>query len=176
MRYWKHCYFWVFSAQQRSENQVKRKIGNQVIRKGYLSLHQSGFMKGAKDQWFVLTAESLSWFKDDEVSTLLLTSLIRSVHLFSQVWLVFLHLLNPFNGYSCTAMCREKPRTNCFLLVIINPLVMNHLQSYHHRRKRRNTCSPWIIWRLETLKQDSCHEESHSHCLIQKTGKAWVRA
>lgn len=32
---------------------------------------------GAKEYWFVLTAESLSWFKDDEVRSLVITSLRR---------------------------------------------------------------------------------------------------
>ncbi|XP_072014717.1 dynamin-1-like isoform X3 [Amphiura filiformis] len=45
----------------------KQKIGNQVIRKGYLNLHNVSLMRGgSKDYWFVLTAESISWFKDEE--------------------------------------------------------------------------------------------------------------
>ena len=41
----------------------------QVIRKGYLNMHNVSLMRGgAKDYWFVLTAESISWFKDEEVS------------------------------------------------------------------------------------------------------------
>ena len=46
----------------------KRKVGNQVIRKGYLGLHSGvSIMKGgSKDFWFVLTTESLAWFKDEE--------------------------------------------------------------------------------------------------------------
>lgn len=40
----------------------------QVIRKGWLTISNIGIMKGgAKEYWFILTAESLSWFKDDEV-------------------------------------------------------------------------------------------------------------
>ncbi|XP_059138901.1 dynamin-1-like isoform X2 [Physella acuta] len=55
------------NAQQKSENTNKRKLGNQVIRKGWLSLHNVSFIKGgSKDFWFVLTAESLSWYKDEE--------------------------------------------------------------------------------------------------------------
>uniref|UniRef100_A0A3B4UUD8 Interferon-induced GTP-binding protein Mx n=1 Tax=Seriola dumerili TaxID=41447 RepID=A0A3B4UUD8_SERDU len=39
----------------------------QVIRKGWLTISNIGIMKGgAKEFWFILTAESLSWFKDDE--------------------------------------------------------------------------------------------------------------
>ena len=42
----------------------------QVIRKGWLTINNISIMKGgAKEYWFVLTAESLSWFKDDEVSS-----------------------------------------------------------------------------------------------------------
>ncbi|XP_049847255.1 dynamin isoform X3 [Schistocerca serialis cubense] len=57
------------NAQQSSENSVKagRKLGNQVIRKGYMCIHNLGIMKGgSRDYWFVLTSESISWFKDEE--------------------------------------------------------------------------------------------------------------
>uniref|UniRef100_A0A672ZSI3 Interferon-induced GTP-binding protein Mx n=1 Tax=Sphaeramia orbicularis TaxID=375764 RepID=A0A672ZSI3_9TELE len=56
------------NAQQRI-NQISKKkaAGNQVIRKGWLTINNIGIMKGgAKEYWFVLTAESLSWYKDDE--------------------------------------------------------------------------------------------------------------
>ncbi|CAG5112235.1 Oidioi.mRNA.OKI2018_I69.chr2.g6474.t1.cds [Oikopleura dioica] len=40
---------------------------NMVIRKGWLSINNLGMMRGgSKEFWFVLTAESLSWFKDDQ--------------------------------------------------------------------------------------------------------------
>ncbi|KAH0506655.1 Dynamin-3 [Microtus ochrogaster] len=57
------------NAQQRS-SQVHKKstIGNQVIRKGWLTVSNIGIMKGgSKGYWFVLTAESLCWYKDDEI-------------------------------------------------------------------------------------------------------------
>ncbi|KAJ8279000.1 hypothetical protein COCON_G00060660 [Conger conger] len=56
------------NAQQRSSQMTKKSsAGNQVIRKGWLTINNIGIMKGgAKDYWFVLTAESLSWFRDDE--------------------------------------------------------------------------------------------------------------
>ncbi|KAK0149493.1 Dynamin-1 [Merluccius polli] len=56
------------NAQQRSNQMNKKKAaGNQVIRKGWLTINNIGIMKGgAKEYWFVLTAESLSWYKDDE--------------------------------------------------------------------------------------------------------------
>jgi len=38
-----------------------------VIRKGYMCIHNLGIMKGgSRDYWFVLTSESLSWYKDEE--------------------------------------------------------------------------------------------------------------
>ena len=58
------------SAQNTTQNAEKtgRKLGNQVIRKGYMSIHNLGIMKGgSRDYWFVLTSESISWFKDEEV-------------------------------------------------------------------------------------------------------------
>ncbi|XP_067662748.1 dynamin-1-like isoform X2 [Haliotis asinina] len=56
------------NAQQKSESQVnKKRLGNQVIRKGWLTLHNVSFMKGgSKDFWFVLSAENMSWYKDEE--------------------------------------------------------------------------------------------------------------
>ncbi|CAL4079341.1 unnamed protein product [Meganyctiphanes norvegica] len=57
------------NAQQTTENSTKsgRKIGNQVIRKGYMCISNLGFMKGgSRDYWFVLTSEALAWFKDEE--------------------------------------------------------------------------------------------------------------
>ncbi|XP_030215292.1 dynamin-1 isoform X3 [Gadus morhua] len=60
------------NAQQKSNQANKKKAaGNQdeimVIRKGWLTINNIGIMKGgAKDYWFVLTAETLSWYKDDE--------------------------------------------------------------------------------------------------------------
>jgi len=55
-------------AQKRAENQNSgggQKTTNQVVRKGWMTLNTGGFMKGSKELWFVLTSESLSWFKDD---------------------------------------------------------------------------------------------------------------
>ena len=57
------------SAQNQTENSVKsgRKLGNQVIRKGFMCIHNLGIMKGgSKDYWFVLTSENISWYKDEE--------------------------------------------------------------------------------------------------------------
>ncbi|CAG9575621.1 unnamed protein product [Danaus chrysippus] len=57
-------------AQNQSENSAKsghRALGNQVIRKGYMCIHNLGIMKGgSRDYWFVLTSESISWYKDEE--------------------------------------------------------------------------------------------------------------
>lgn len=40
---------------------------SQVIRKGYMCIHNLGIMKGgSRDYYFVLTSDSLSWFKDEE--------------------------------------------------------------------------------------------------------------
>lgn len=39
----------------------------QVIRKGWLTINISIMKGGSKEYWFVLTAESLSWYKDEEV-------------------------------------------------------------------------------------------------------------
>uniref|UniRef100_A0A8C1N6Z1 Dynamin-2 n=1 Tax=Cyprinus carpio TaxID=7962 RepID=A0A8C1N6Z1_CYPCA len=54
------------NAQQRNIVNKKRAIPNQVIRKGWLTLNISIMKGGSKAYWFVLTAESLSWYKDEE--------------------------------------------------------------------------------------------------------------
>lgn len=55
------------SSQTQNSEKTGRKLGNQVIRKGYMAIHNLGIMKGgSRDYWFVLTSESLSWFKDEE--------------------------------------------------------------------------------------------------------------
>ncbi|KAG8441355.1 hypothetical protein GDO86_006912 [Hymenochirus boettgeri] len=56
------------NAQQRSTQlNKKRAIPNQVIRRGWLTINNISIMKGgSKEYWFILTAESLSWYKDDE--------------------------------------------------------------------------------------------------------------
>ncbi|XP_028258940.1 dynamin 3a isoform X2 [Parambassis ranga] len=60
-----------FTNSQQVSNQCNKKTfagmaGNQVIRKGWLTIHNIGIMKGrARDYWFILSAETLSWFKDD---------------------------------------------------------------------------------------------------------------
>ncbi|XP_072005640.1 dynamin-2 isoform X2 [Engystomops pustulosus] len=58
----------VQGAQQRSTQlNKKRAVPNQVIRRGWLTINNISIMKGgSKEYWFVLTAESLSWYKDDE--------------------------------------------------------------------------------------------------------------
>lgn len=77
----KHEDFVGFTCAQQLNNQNTKKIaanllGSQgvtplssliVIRKGWLTINNIGIMKGgAKEYWFILTAESLSWFRDDE--------------------------------------------------------------------------------------------------------------
>ncbi|XP_041634091.1 dynamin-3 isoform X1 [Cheilinus undulatus] len=59
------------NAQQRNTAaNKKRAIPNQgeilVIRKGWLTINISIMKGGSKEYWFVLTAETLSWYKDEE--------------------------------------------------------------------------------------------------------------
>ncbi|XP_056088610.1 dynamin-3 isoform X3 [Rhinichthys klamathensis goyatoka] len=65
------------NAQQRNIVNKKRAIPNQlgglregevekVIRKGWLTLNISIMKGGSKEYWFVLSAESVSWYKDEE--------------------------------------------------------------------------------------------------------------
>nr|XP_055062455.1 dynamin-2 isoform X1 [Misgurnus anguillicaudatus] len=55
------------NAQQRSTAVTKKRaMPNQVIRRGWLTINISIMKGGSKDYWFILTAESLSWYKDEE--------------------------------------------------------------------------------------------------------------
>ena len=64
-----HPDFVGFNATAGGNGTVKRdtSLDNQVIRKGWLSIQASGVMSRAKECYFVLTASSLTWYKDDEV-------------------------------------------------------------------------------------------------------------
>nr|XP_018670134.1 dynamin-1 isoform X16 [Ciona intestinalis] len=45
----------------------KKSVGNQVIRKGWLTMHNLSFIKGgSRDFWFTLSAEQFQWYKDEE--------------------------------------------------------------------------------------------------------------
>lgn len=48
-----------------SSGAQNRDTGNQMIRKGWLTLNTGGF-SGKRDFWFVLSTQNLSWYKDDE--------------------------------------------------------------------------------------------------------------
>merc|ERR1719341_1135975 len=57
------------SDSQNAENTGKKlgKVTNQVIRKGYMAINNLSIMKtGNRSYWFVLSSESLSWYKDEE--------------------------------------------------------------------------------------------------------------
>ncbi|CAH1786433.1 unnamed protein product [Owenia fusiformis] len=55
------------NAQQKTETSNRKKIGNQVIRKGWLAIHNVSLLKGgSREFWFVLTTEAVIWFKDEE--------------------------------------------------------------------------------------------------------------
>lgn len=68
----KHEDFVGFNNSPQMHNHTNTKIaarigGKQVIRKGWLTINNIGIMKGgAKEYWFILSAENLSWFKDDK--------------------------------------------------------------------------------------------------------------
>uniref|UniRef100_A0A4W3JRB2 dynamin GTPase n=1 Tax=Callorhinchus milii TaxID=7868 RepID=A0A4W3JRB2_CALMI len=66
-----HCYLLSTPFAQQRSNQLSKKssVENQVkvIRKGWLTINNISIRKGgSKEYWFVLTAESLCWFKDNE--------------------------------------------------------------------------------------------------------------
>ncbi|VDL89475.1 unnamed protein product [Schistocephalus solidus] len=55
------------SNSQKTAEQARAKLGNQVICKGWLTLLNGKLLRGgSRYYWFVLTSETLSWFRDDE--------------------------------------------------------------------------------------------------------------
>ncbi|XP_073670601.1 dynamin-2 isoform X2 [Paramisgurnus dabryanus] len=69
------------NAQQRSAAVTKKSaMPNQVIRRGWLTINISIMKGGSKDYWFILTAESLSWYKDEEVRVSLCIGLVEVNH------------------------------------------------------------------------------------------------
>nr|QQY02476.1 dynamin-2 [Cryptocotyle lingua] len=55
------------NAEQKASDSSRGKLGNQVICKGWLIwVNQNLFRGGSRYFWFVLTAETLKWFKDEE--------------------------------------------------------------------------------------------------------------
>lgn len=54
------------AVQNGSTPQGRHRLGNQVIRKGWLSVHNESFMRSrSREYWFVLSTEHLSWFRDE---------------------------------------------------------------------------------------------------------------
>jgi dynamin GTPase len=78
------CESRLFSAEAKASTNStsKKNLGNQVIRKGWLSVHNIGFARGSRDCWFVLTSDNLSWFKDDEV-----LSIVDAQYAFMHQWM-----------------------------------------------------------------------------------------
>lgn len=58
-------------ASKRDKRGGTRAAGNQLIRKGWLSMPVSLIKGSSRDYWFVLSSDSLTWYKDDEVRGLL---------------------------------------------------------------------------------------------------------
>ncbi|CAL8078460.1 unnamed protein product [Calicophoron daubneyi] len=55
------------TAEQKASDGSRGKLGNQVICKGWLILRNPNLLRGgSKYFWFVLTAETLRWYKDEE--------------------------------------------------------------------------------------------------------------
>lgn len=70
VRFFKFRDVFVVSAEAKAASSQggKKNLGNQVIRKGWMCIHNISFIKGgSRDFWFVLSSDNLSWFKDDEV-------------------------------------------------------------------------------------------------------------
>jgi dynamin GTPase len=72
-----------YANNQSNPGEPGRKLGNEVIRKGYLSIQTQslGIMRVGWDCWFVLTSESLSWFKDNKEDEKIFTLTLHGLKL-----------------------------------------------------------------------------------------------
>lgn len=61
-----HPDFIGFDRASKQDKRTRRQMGNQVIRKGWLGMPVSLIKGSSREYWFVLTSESLSWYKDEE--------------------------------------------------------------------------------------------------------------
>ena len=62
-----HSHSWR-AAKGTTGKKKARALGNQVIRKGWMSVAVSLLKGSSREYWFVLTSESLSWYRDAEVT------------------------------------------------------------------------------------------------------------
>lgn len=91
----------------------RHTLGNQVIRKGYMCIHNLGIMKGgSRDYWFVLTSESISWFKDEEVIIFILIILLiikikKFRFIFILIILFYFHISKEMN-FSQQKFCNSR--------------------------------------------------------------------
>ena len=63
-----HPDFIGFDKASKSKQGGTRAAGNQLIRKGWLSIPVSLIKGSTREYWFVLSSDSLTWYKDDEVN------------------------------------------------------------------------------------------------------------
>lgn len=105
-----------------------------------MAIHNLGLMKGgSRDYWFVLTSESLSWFKDEEV--------IFFVHIFEES--------KPF-----IKMSQERDKK--FMLPLDNLKLRDMEAGFMSRRhmfaiynpEGRNVCKDWKALELSCESQD----------------------
>ena len=65
-----HPDFIGFDKASKNKQGGTRAASNQLIRKGWLSIPVSLIKGSTREYWFVLSSDSLTWYKDNEVSVL----------------------------------------------------------------------------------------------------------
>ncbi|VDO91968.1 unnamed protein product [Schistosoma margrebowiei] len=84
------------NAEQRANDSAKSKLGNQVICKGWLNLINPSLLRGGSRYcWFVLTTDTLTWYKDDEVSDVFLPFRLSAHPIFNSLF-TLIHLFNVY--------------------------------------------------------------------------------
>ena len=164
-----HCSFCILcfslksSASKSRENRQKaRQMGNQVIRKGWLGVPVSLIKGNSRDFWFVLTAESLTWFKDTDVSPIPMSWFFNS-HDNMSFNSQFISPTGERTEVHSTSWGHESER--CGGWTVLHWKEIRHGPLLHHRK-------------VGSVQASHTHtqERSHTHTQERSQGQTGVRA
>ncbi|XP_026160533.1 dynamin 3a isoform X2 [Mastacembelus armatus] len=167
----KHEDFIGFINAQQPYNQNKKKgvagmSGNQVIQKGWLTISNISIMKGgAKEYWFILTAQSLSWFKDDEekekkymlpLDNLKLRDVEKGFMASKFVFAIFnTELRNVYKDYKCLELaCDSQDELDSWKASLLRAGVYPEKVTVdgHENRASENLSDPQLERQVETIR------------------------
>ena len=135
----------------------------QVIRKGYMAIHNLGIMKGgSRDYWFVLSSENISWYKDEEVSTIMFFFFLMIMYIYCwfkiQIILPNTHIFAfvSVSNRFCMFKAFNIETWQISLSLAINVLSPKHCLGNifclkHHQRYLFYILNLWLGWNCTTV-------------------------